>query len=245
MNFPKVLNAEIGLAITSSTPIDVFEEYKSECSFVLLMTTTPGQSGGIFDKNTFKRIREFQHKYPGVAIQVDGGVNAAVSFILRNLGVECAVVGSYLFSKSIGVALLNLKKEVVGSHYLLKDFMMTPDELPIIQENELSFEKALKSIDSYKMAFTLVVDSSGKLTGLISNADVRKGLLKNIQNLNAINPQDIINPKPLHLNENSTIHDLLKFIKQCNFPLQYLPVTDDNNKLSGAILFTHLIKGEL
>lgn len=246
INFPSSLNTAIGLAITSGTPINVFDEYKDQCSFVLLMTTTPGQSGGLFDKNTFKRIRAFQKLYPGITIQVDGGVNAEVSFILRNLGVDCAVVGSYLFSKGyVGAALLNLKKDVVGSHYLLKDFMLTNEELPVLAEDDITFEKALQKIEDYKMAFTLVVDKKEKLKGLISNADVRRGLLKNIHNLKDINIAELINTKPLSMNENKTIHDLLQFIKRASFPLQYLPVVNDENQLTGSILFTNLIKGEL
>ncbi len=237
---------EIGLAITSISPVAVFEEYKELCSFVLLMTTVPGQSGGTFDKTTFKRIREFQKMFPGISIQVDGGVNAEVSFILRNLGVDSAVVGSYLFSKHyVGTALLNLKKEVVGSHFLLKDFMLTNEELPLLAANEISFEKVLQQIEDFKMAFVLIVDEEGTLIGLISNADVRRGLLKNINNLNALQTSEIINKNPLRMNENSTIHDLLLFIKQASFPIQYLPVVNDENQLTGSILFTNLIKGEL
>jgi len=237
---------QFGLAITSNTPITVFDEYREVCSYVLLMTTTPGKSGGTFNKDTFRRIRQFQKRYPDKSIQVDGGVNAEVSFILRNLGVESAVVGSYLFSeKYVGTALLNLKKQVVGSHFLLKDFMLMDDELPVIQEAELNFEKALLEIETYKMAFVLITDTYGILKGLISNADVRKGLLKNMDNLQNIQMSDIINPCPIAMNENKTIYDLLLFIKNINFPLQYLPVVNDHNKLTGAILFTNLIKGEL
>ena len=239
-------HTEVGLAITSLTPIAVFKAYQHICSFVLLMTTTPGQSGGTFDKNTFRKIREFQKQFPGKTIQVDGGVNAEVSFILRNLGVDSAVVGSYLFSKGyVGAALLNLKKEVVGSHFLLKDFMLMIDELPVIEEAALTFEKALQTIENYKMAFALVINKEAQLHALISNADVRRGLLKNIGALNNIAVSDIMNRNPLKMNENKTIYDLLQFIKHSNFPIQYLPVVDDNNKLTGSILFTNLIKGEL
>ena len=245
VNFPNNLGTEIGLAITSNTSVDVFESYKDVCSYVLLMTTTPGQSGGVFDKNTFKRIREFRKKFPNKAIQVDGGVNAEISFILRNLGVDSAVVGSYLFNKPLALALFHLKKQAVGSHYLLKDFMLTLEELPVINEEELTFEKALRSIEDFKMAFTLVVNYEGKLTGLISNAEVRKGLLKNLADLNGIDANQIINYNPLRLEEDKTIYDLLAFIKHTTFPLQYLPVVDCNNKLKGAIIFTQLIKGEL
>jgi ribulose-phosphate 3-epimerase len=74
IDFPKNRNYKIGLAITSATNIDVFESYQAQCDYILLMTTTPGQSGGTFDKNTFLRIREFQKRFPKIPVQVDGGV---------------------------------------------------------------------------------------------------------------------------------------------------------------------------
>ncbi len=244
--FPSDLHCEIGLAITSNTPVEAFEAYKNTCSYVLLMTTTPGQSGGKFDKNTFRKIRQFQKAYPDKKIQVDGGVNAEVSFILRNLGVDSAVVGSYLFSKNyVGAALLNLKKEVVGSHYLVQDFMLLLDELPVLQAAQLSFANALQTIEDYKMAFVLVVNEQGVLQGLISNADVRRGLLKNIHQLNQIDVADCINLQPRCITTDKTIYDLLLFIKQSAFPIQYLPVVDENRLLKGALLFTNFIKGEL
>ena len=239
-------HTDIGLAITSNTGIEAFDAYAEDCSYILLMTTTPGQSGGGFDKNTFRKIRQFQKRHPGKTIQVDGGVNAEVSFILRNLGVDSAVVGSYLFSKGyVGAALLNLKKPVVGSHFLLKDFMMMLDEVPVIEESQLTFEGALQKIEDYKMAFTLITSASGLLKGLISNADVRRGLLKNIGHLDQINVHDCVNSNPLQMQEDSSIHDLLLFIKHTNFPLQYLPVVNKDHQLTGTILFTNLIKGEL
>ncbi len=119
------------------------------------------------------------------------------------------------------------------------------DELPIIEEDSITFEKVLQKIEDYKMAFTLITDARGIFKGIISNADVRRGLLRNIDRMQHINASDLINRKPLQMNENSSIHDLLLFIKQASFPLQYLPVINDENKLTGSILFTNLIKGEL
>lgn len=246
IEFPKNRNYKIGLAITSATNIDVFESYQAQCDYILLMTTTPGQSGGTFDKNTFLRIREFQKRFPKIPVQVDGGVNAEVSFILRHLGVQTAVVGSYLFKQeTLGAALLQLHRPMVGSHYQISDFMLSINELPILTENELSLRKALQSIDDYKMAFTCICDAAGHLTGLISNADIRKGLLKQWEAWPNIDVHQLINRTPLKIQESATIHGLLEFIQQVDFPVQYLPVVDAQNKLKGAVLFTQLIKGEL
>ncbi len=244
VEIPTSIPGQIGLALTNGTPVEAFAPYAERCSYVLLMTTTPGQSGGLFNKDTFRKIRQFRRLFPTHQIQVDGGVNAEVSFILRNLGVESAVVGSFLFqNKSVGPALLHLKREVVSSHYLIKDFMIETPELPILDVRELTFEKALLTIDKYEMAFVLVTDN-GKLKGIISNADVRKGLIKNYKNLHEINVFDLINLRPILIEENKTIDELLGVIRGVKFPLQYIPVVSSNGDLTGALTFTQMIKAE-
>ena len=244
VELPENLPARLGIALMNGTPVEAFAPYAGQCSFVLLMTTTPGQSGGIFNKDTFRKIRQFRRLFPTHQIQVDGGVNAEVSFILRNLGVDCAVVGSFLFqNKSVGPALLHLKKEMVASHYAIKDFMIELPELPILDIKNLTFENALLTIDKYEMAFVLIVDN-GKLIGIISNADVRKGLIRNFKNLNKINAFELINSKPIVIQENNTIHELLQLIKSIKFPLQYIPVVNAAGKLTGALTFTQMIKAE-
>ncbi len=245
VQFPADLPGQIGLALMNDTPVEAFTPYAERCSYVLLMTTTPGQSGGVFNKETFRKIRQFRRLFPTHQIQVDGGVNAEVSFILRNLGVESAVVGSFLFqNKSVGPALLHLKKEAVSSHYLIKDFMIETAELPILDVRDLDFKNTLLAIDKYEMAFVLITDN-GQLKGIVSNADVRKGLIRNFENLNEINAFDLVNSKPIVIEEDKTIDELLQLIRGVKFPLQYIPVVNSGGDLTGALTFTQLIKSEV
>lgn len=245
LQIPEFIKADIGLAITSETDISVFDRFSDNCSFILFMTTTPGMSGGEFNKENFKKIREFRSKYPAKKIHVDGGINAELSFIMRNMGVYAAVIGSYLFKNDfIGSAMLNLKSDTVKSHYRVRDFMLEYDEIPIIEEEDLTFENVLLAIDSYKMGFTHIADSTGHLTGIISNADIRKGLMKNIKNLNSINAHDLVNRNPAFICEDDTVSDVLTYIKSLNFPVLFLPVVDKEKKITGTIKFNNLIKGE-
>ena len=131
---PDNISAKLGLAITSNTDISVFEHYAEKFDFILFMTTTPGQSGGVFDKSNFRRIRQFRQQFPDKKIHVDGGVNGEVSFILRIMCVYASVSGSYLMtSESMGAAMLNLKTHEVDSHFQVKDFMREADELPLLK----------------------------------------------------------------------------------------------------------------
>jgi ribulose-phosphate 3-epimerase len=242
---PKSITAKLGLAITSDTDIDVFDAYAEQFSFILFMATVPGQSGGKFNKDNFRKIRRFRNQYPDKHIHVDGGVNAEVSFILRNMAVYSAVVGSYLFSEPLGAALLKLKTHDTDSHFLVKDFMREIDELPILYPKNASLREVLENIEEYKMAFTILVDEAGKLKGLISNADVRRGMLQHIDDLNKMSVQELVNTSPIVIHEDRTVMELLKFVKAQKTTINYLPVIDAQQKVTGAISFTNLIKGEL
>ncbi len=243
---PASITAKLGLAITSETDISVFEDYADKFDFILFMTTTPGQSGGVFDKSNFKKIRQFKQKFPDKRIHVDGGVNGEVSFILRNMGVYASVSGSYLMtSESMGAAMLNLKTHEVDSHFQVKDFMRTADELPLLKLKDRTVTGILQSIEDYDVGFTILIDEKGKLDGIVTNADVRKGLLKHTDNLNDVSVIDITNTNPVVANENFSVMELLRFIKQQSFAISYLPVVDDTNKVTGAVTFFNLIKGEL
>lgn len=246
LTLPESITAKLGLAIMSNTDISVFEPYADKFDFILFMTTTPGQSGGVFDKTNFKKIRQFRQKFPNKKIHVDGGVNGEVSFILRNMGVYASVSGSYLMtSESMGAAMLNLKTHEVDSHFQVKDFMRTADELPLLKFKDRSVNTILQSIEDFDVGFTILIDENGKLDGIVTNADVRKGLLKHIDNLNDVTVEDITNTDPVKANENFSVMELLRFIKQQSFAISYLPVVDDTNKVTGAVTFFNLIKGEL
>lgn len=246
LTVPNDITAKLGLAITSETDISVFDDYAEKFDFILFMTTTPGQSGGVFDKSNFKKIRQFRQRFPDKNIHVDGGVNGEVSFILRNMGVYSSVSGSYLMnSESMGAAMLNLKTHEVDSHFQVKDFMRTADELPLLKLKDRSVNVILQSIEDYDVGFTILIDENGKLDGIVTNADVRKGLLKHTDNLNNVSVEDITNANPVTANENFSVMELLRFIKQQSFAISYLPVVDDTNKVTGAVTFFNLIKGEL
>lgn len=245
LQIPDFVKANIGLAITSETGIDVFDRYSESCSFILFMTTTPGMSGGEFKKQNFKKIRDFRSKYPDKKIHADGGINAELSFILRNMGVYAAVIGSYLFKGSfIGSAMLNLKSDEIKSHYCIRDFMLEFDEIPVISEENLSFENVLIAIEKYKMGFTNIADKNGTLLGIITNADIRKSLIKNLDNLNYIDVFDMINKNPAYIHEDDTVSDVLAYIKNLQFPVLFLPVVNGQQKITGTIKFNNLIKGE-
>lgn len=244
LEIPSDISGKKGLAIITPTSIEAFDQYQ-DFDFILIMATIPGQSGGVFDSVNFKKIRDFQQKYPGKSVHVDGGVNGEVSFILRNMGVHTSVSGSYLFNApSIGHALMDLTKRNLDSQFLVKDFMIPLSESPVIGE-EASVLEVLNAIEIGKLGFTLVVNQQSDLKGLISNADIRKSLIRTKGNLSQESISEIMNTTPLVIRETATVNDLLQQIKKYAFPILYLPVVDQENKVKGILTFVNLIKGEI
>jgi len=242
---PDSLKHTAGLALVASTPIEKIEPYTQYISHVLFMATVPGQSGGMFDGSNFQKIRQFASKYPKIKMHVDGGINAELSFILRNMGVSLIVVGSYLFkSNYLGVSLLNLKSDNIESHYQVKQFMRT-DNLPVIDYQTADMKNVLESIEKFNLGFAVVVDRNMNMKGMVTTADIRKALIKYFPRYLDLKINEIMNPAPVFIKEDKSISELLLLIKKIHFPLLYLPVTDSNKKLTGIITFNNLIKGEV
>jgi ribulose-phosphate 3-epimerase len=240
------LGCKWGLAITTNTPISVFEAYADKCDFILFMTTTPGQSGGKFDAANFQKIRAFRRAYPGKRIHVDGGVNAEISFVLRNLGVFCSVSGSFLVNAdSVAVAFLKLLVQKDHNHLCVRDVMQALDELPILQIENLEARPLLQAIEDYAMGYCLLVNAEGKLAGLVTNADLRRGVLKQLGQPGALDPHPLVNPSPQYIGPDITISEMLQKVKSLPFLVQFMPVVDGDHRLVGAVNFNNLILGEL
>lgn len=242
---PTVGFTHLGMAFSESTDVGAFMPYAQQCDFALIMATTPGVSGGVFRTESFRRIREFKRLFPDRRVHVDGGVNPEVSFILRNLGVYCAVSGSYLFGEAtLGSAMLKLKNGLTDSHFHVRDFMRSLDETPHLHSEKLTTERILLSMERIRLGFTLIVEGDGTLVGMVSNADLRRGMLKQIDDLNALHPEHLINTDPISVLDSLTVRELLGFIRRQPIPINYLPVVDAQGRLVGSLTFNDLIKGE-
>ncbi|MDX1653021.1 MAG: CBS domain-containing protein [Brumimicrobium sp.] len=243
-NVPDNIPGEKGLAIITPTSVDVFDDFQS-FDFILMMATIPGQSGGVFDPENFRKIRKFKTKYPNKNVHVDGGVNGEVSFILRNMGVHASVSGSFLFkAASVGQALMDLTKREIESFFRIRDFMIPREECPVVDKKSIDLKKVLQSIDEGKLGFTMV-EENRKLQGIISNADLRKALMRNLKNIADMTTEEMINTNPVTIQDGATVNDMLNLVREQSFPVMYLPVVDKEGNAVGIVTFVNLIKGEI
>lgn len=245
--FPQELHCTWGLSIVSSTPIEVFSKFQKSCAFVLFMTTTPGVSGGQFDEITFYRIREFEKLFPAKRVHVDGGVNDEVSFILRNMGVSCAVSGSYLVkAPEMDRAMLQLKTRLKKTEYLVQDFMLRRNEIPVASLKDLTHPRdVIALIARLRSGFCYLTNEDGTLAGVITDGDIRRAVLRYYDCMQEMKLSDLLNTTPVVVREDQTLTDMMALARNKENALLHLPVVDNRNRLVGGISFRNLIKGEL
>jgi ribulose-phosphate 3-epimerase len=80
-----------GIAITPSTPVEAIAAIAADVDIALCMTVNPGWGGQEFIPATAGKVELLRSQLPtGVAIEVDGGIDATT-------GPKCAVAGARLF----------------------------------------------------------------------------------------------------------------------------------------------------
>lgn len=90
-----------GLAINPDIPVEKLFPYLDQCDYVVLMSVFAGFGGQRFIEATYDRVnalkKEIERQGVECLIQVDGGVSAANSARLVELGADILVAGSAVF----------------------------------------------------------------------------------------------------------------------------------------------------
>ena len=136
-----------------------------------------------------------------------------------------------------------LKSSVIHSEVKVKEFMLSKEECPILNDTS-NFIDVLNKIEEYKFGFVFIEDSKGKFLGLISMADIRKGLINNYENNKEIKINNIINNSPITINENDNINKMLNSTQNHEFLISFIPVINNENELAGSVTFFNLINSE-
>lgn len=126
---PQDLRGKVGLAILASSSPELFRPYEKVASCLLIMTTTPGYSGGKFQQEQFANILRFRFAYPKIPLIVDGGVTGEIAAILNLIGIPQVVSGSYLFSESSVFETVNKLKYQPAANRTIVDFFLPEPEL--------------------------------------------------------------------------------------------------------------------
>lgn len=129
LHVPADLRSRVGVALLSNRKADFFKLHVRTAPSLLLMTTTPGKSGGTFTRDQFGNIMRYRILYPQVPATVDGGVTGEVASVLGFMGVSRVVSGSYLIkAENMGKQLDSLRNELPVS-VLLEEVILPEPEI--------------------------------------------------------------------------------------------------------------------
>jgi ribulose-phosphate 3-epimerase len=91
--------AAAGIAINPATPVSSLTEARAWCDLVLVMSVNPGFGGQRFIPESMAKLRAARELLPpSVAVEVDGGVDAANAAELVRAGANLLVAGSSVFA---------------------------------------------------------------------------------------------------------------------------------------------------
>ncbi len=108
----------------------------------------------------------------------------------------------------------------------------------ILVDSSISLIEAIKIMNETSKQLVLVVDDSNKLIGIIADGDIRRALATNIQ---FESPVDLMmNRNPRTLTSPANKKKALSLMKKHD--VKHIPVVDDNNRVTGLLIWKDLVK---
>ena len=97
----KAAGCKAGIAINPGTSLAMIEELMADVDMVLIMTVNPGFGGQKFIESQLEKIHMLYHTIQDMDfdcdIEVDGGINAETSKLVRQAGANILVAGSAIY----------------------------------------------------------------------------------------------------------------------------------------------------
>ena len=121
----------------------------------------------------------------------------------------------------------------------VKDLMRSGPSLPLVSE-ETSAQEAVKTVDRSKLGTTLVTNSQNKLSGIITDGDIRR-LVASGRTFLKLAAKEVMTKNPQTIAGNSPTYDALNIMEQRQITV--LPVVNSQQEVVG-ILHLHDILGK-
>ena len=125
-----------------------------------------------------------------------------------------------------------------GFTYHVEDLMITGDKLPIANENK-SFAEIIELISKYKLGMAMLVNDKGILTGVLTDGDIRRTLIK-YQNIRPLLAKDVMSRNPKNISQKDYAASALNLMEK--YSITALAVTDEQGHPIGVIHIHDLLK---
>lgn len=116
------LGCKAGVALNPGTSLSMVEELVEDADMILVMTVNPGYAGQKFIDSMLGKIHMLYHMVAEMEtecdIQVDGGINAETSVLVREAGANILVAGSAIFGAAdVAQAIKDIRGKEIHHHH--------------------------------------------------------------------------------------------------------------------------------
>ena len=126
-----------------------------------------------------------------------------------------------------------------GFTYKVADLMLTDSEkLPIAKESD-SFAHVIKLISEKKLGMAMVVNDDGILTGVLTDGDIRRTLIK-YENIRPLLAKDVMSVNPKRISKTDYGAAALHLMEK--FSITTLAVVDESDRPIGVIHIHDILK---
>ena len=126
-----------------------------------------------------------------------------------------------------------------GIKYHVSDLMMTEDRKIPIADESMKFTELIQLISDYKLGMAMIVDKSGRLSGMLTDGDIRRTVLK-YPDISKLYAKDVMTVNPKTVQSKDFAATALHLMEK--YSITTLPVVDDDNKPSGVVHIHDILK---
>lgn len=112
----KAKGMKVGIAVKPNTPVDVLDKYADQIDLALVMTVEPGFGGQKFMEPMMEKVKTLRAKYPGLNVEVDGGLAADTIEAAASAGANVIVAGTGVYKASDPEAAIKHLRSAVNNH---------------------------------------------------------------------------------------------------------------------------------
>lgn len=125
-----------------------------------------------------------------------------------------------------------------GLTYKVRDLMITGDKMPVVSDDE-TFTDVINTISEYKLGMAMVVDSDIKLSGVLTDGDIRRTVIK-YHDISNLRIKDVMTSNPKRITSDAYAASALNLMEK--FSITALAVVDENNVPVGVIHVHDLLR---
>jgi arabinose-5-phosphate isomerase len=126
-----------------------------------------------------------------------------------------------------------------GIKYHVSDLMMTEDRKMPVAPEDMKFTDLVQLISDYKLGMAIITDNAGRLSGILTDGDIRRCVLK-YGDLSGLVAKDVmtVNPKTVKTTDfaASALHLMEKY------SITALAVVNDDNQPIGVVHIHDILK---